>query len=78
MCLKEIFGFVCEEFDAIFKNDIPNELVSKRYELVKKFDGESFSVKELNVLCDVRIFLDFTIDFYETALVKQMEGLSRQ
>ena len=70
--LKEIFSLVEELFLALHKEEINQELVAKRYKLVQKIGKEDFSLAELKVISEVKIFLDVINDFCRTIIVKDL------
>ncbi len=72
--LKEIFELFYEQFLVLHKGEIKKELVSKRYNLVKKVEKTDWTLKELRVIAEVKIFLDTINDFSRAVIVKGLES----
>ena len=70
--IKEIFELVYELFTALHKGDINQELVSKRYQLVKKVESSEFTLNEYKVIAEIRIVLDIINDFSRAIIVEKL------
>lgn len=70
--LIEIFDLVSDLFTALHKGKISRELVTKRYALVRKIESQKFTLEELKVINEVKIFLDMINDFTRAVIVKEI------
>ena len=68
--LKEIFSIVNEQFLALHKGELSRKLITDRYVLVKKIEEENYSLNELRVITEVKLFLDTINDFTRAVIVK--------
>jgi len=67
--LKEIFELIYEHFAALHKKKISRELITQRYGLVRKVEGANYTLPELKVVNEVKIFLDVINDFSRVIIV---------
>lgn len=70
--LEEIFDLLFEQFSALHKSNLPPELVTKRYNLVRKIENHKYSLNEVKVINEVKIFLDTINDFSRAIIIKQL------
>jgi len=70
--LKNIFELVYEQFSALHSGEIKKELVSKRYDLVRQVEGADYTLEELRVMGEAKIFLDTINDFSRAVIVRKI------
>jgi len=71
--LKNIFELVYEQFSALHSGEIKKELVSKRYDLVRQVEGADYTLEELRVMGEAKIFLDTINDFSRAVIVRKLK-----
>ncbi len=68
--LTDIFDLIDQQFMALFKGKINEELVARRYEIVHKINKTKYTSEELFVIAEIKIFLDTINDFSRVIIVR--------
>ncbi len=71
--IEEIFALFFDFFTALHKNKISKEIITKRYQLVKKIESAEYTLKEYKVINEIKILLDFMNDFHHVLITREIE-----
>jgi len=71
--IEEIFALFCNFFNTLHKGKVSREVVAKRYQLVKKIESTEYTLKELKVMSEIKILLDFMNDFHHVLVTREVE-----
>ncbi|MCA9459411.1 MAG: hypothetical protein KC550_02570, partial [Nanoarchaeota archaeon] len=71
--IEKMFNLLFDMFTSLHKEKLSKELISKRYELVKKFENEKFESKDIYILSDIKIIFDIINKFSQYIIIKNLE-----
>ncbi len=71
--IKDIFDAFFETYSTALSKQIPKDIIIRRYELKKDIDKEKFTLNEIKVVAEAKVFLDVIGSFTEYSIAKSLE-----